>query len=383
MRALFERDRRRRVERLLAASLDRTRQRYRPTRVKMRALQVAPGGKVRWREVPTPALPGPDGAIVHPIASATCDLDGPIVLGASPFALPLHLGHECVAEVLAVGDRVTSVKPGDRVLVPFEISCGACLACREGRTANCTAVPPGSCYGMGLATGHWGGAFSDQLAVPYADAMLLSLPAGVDPVAAASVADNLCDAYRHFGPHLPALLERDPDAEVLVLGATSAKSLFSASVPLYAGLIARALGARRIRFADVRPGVREHADRLGLDVLHPRRLRGEPLAPLVADISASDIGFALSRTAPDGICTSSGSFHHSASIPTLQMYVRNVTLHFGRVHARTVMPEVLDLIAAGKLDPLTVDTHVGSLDEAPRAIRRHAREGAFKTVLTA
>jgi alcohol dehydrogenase len=383
MRALFERDRDQRWQRLRAASADLARQRRRPTRPKMRALQAAPGGKVRWREAPVPTLPGPKGAIVHPIASATCDLDGPIVLGASPFALPLHLGHECVAEVIAVGDQVTSVKPGDRALVPFEINCGACPPCREGRTGNCTTVPPGSCYGMGLATGHWGGAFSDQLAVPYADAMLVALPAGVDPVAAASVADNICDAYRHFGPHLPALLRRDPDAEVMVLGATTTKSLFSASVPLYAGSIAQALGARRVVFADARPSVRAHAARLGLDVLDPRKLRQRPPAPLVADVSATDVGFALSRTAPDGVCSSSGSFHHSARVPALQMYVRNVTLHFGRVHARAVMPEVLGLIAAGKLDPLKIDTCVGSLDDAPSAIARHAREGAVKTILTA
>ena len=50
-------------------------------------------------------------------------------------------------------------------------------------------------------------------------------------MAAASVADNVCDAYRHIAPHLPCLLQDDPDSEVLILGATDPRTLFTASVP--------------------------------------------------------------------------------------------------------------------------------------------------------
>jgi alcohol dehydrogenase len=77
--------------------LERDRERLRRTRPRMRALQAAPGARLRWHDVPVPAPPGPDGAIVHPIACSTCDLDCGIALGATQFALPLHLGHECVA----------------------------------------------------------------------------------------------------------------------------------------------------------------------------------------------------------------------------------------------------------------------------------------------
>ena len=83
----------------------------------MRALQAGPGMRLRFTDVPAPAPPGPGAAIVHPIACSTCDLDCAIALGATQFALPLHIGHECVAEVLTVGERVTSVRPGDRVIV--------------------------------------------------------------------------------------------------------------------------------------------------------------------------------------------------------------------------------------------------------------------------
>jgi alcohol dehydrogenase len=380
---LLERDRAQRLRRLGAAVGDRASQRFRATRPRMRALQAAPGARLRWRDVPVPAPPGPDGAIVHPIACSTCDLDCGIALGATQFALPLHLGHECVADVLAVGERVSTVKPGDRVIVPFQINCGSCAPCRAGRTGSCTSVPPASMYGMGLAGGLWGGAFADQLPVPYADAMLVALPEGIDPVAAASVADNVCDAYRHIAPHLPALLEEDPDAEVLIVAATNPRTPFGSSAPLYTGLIARAFGARNVSLADARPAVRAHAERLGLNALKPRELRRRAPAPLVVDATVEDLGISLSNTAADGICSSLGGFHRSTQVPLLQMYVRNATLHIGRTHVRHLIPQVLELMLDGRLRPESVITNVASLDEAPFALREHFLGGGVKTVLTA
>jgi len=380
---LLERDRQLRLRRLGAAIGDRASQRRKPTRPRMRALQVAPRARLHWQDVPAPAPPRPDEAIVHPIAASTCDLDCPIALGATQFALPLHLGHECVADVLTVGEQVRTVKPGDRVIVPFQINCGTCTPCRTGRTGSCTSVPPASMYGMGLASGHWGGAFSDELAVPYADAMLVPLPEGIDPVAACSVADNVCDAYRHIAPHLPALLDADPDAEVLILAAMTRRVKFSASNPLYAGLIARAYGARNVYLADARSNVRAHAERLGCNALHPRELRRRPPAPLVIEMTIDNLRLALSHTAPDGICTSAGSFHPSVRIPALQMYVRNATLHIGRAHTRALIPHVLDLMLDGRLRPETVITNVASIDDAPSALREHFLGAGVKTVLTA
>lgn len=383
MGAVFERDGSERLRRLVAGAADRATQRMRPTRERMRALRAAPGARLAWQEVPVPRAPGPDGAIVRPIAASTCDIDGMIVLGAGQFALPLHLGHECVAEVLSVGERVLSVGPGDRVIVPFQISCGACAACKAGHSGNCTGVPPVSMYGMGMIGGGWGGAFADLLAVPFADAMLVLLPDGVDPVAAASVADNICDAHRHIGGHLPALLEEDPETEVLVLGALQERSLFTPSTPLYAGLIARAYGARNVTFIDARPAVRELAQRLGLDALEPRALRRRPPARLVVDVTAGHLGRALACTAHDGICTSSGTFHRRERVPGLLMYLRNVTLHFGRTHVREQMPRALELLASGRLDASGVITTVAPFEDAPAVLREHVLGGGVKTVLTA
>jgi alcohol dehydrogenase len=373
-----------RLDRLLTAATDRRRQRRQPSRPRMRALIVSGGGRLAWREVPVPPPPGPDGALVRPIAVATCDLDRALALGATPFPLPLNLGHECVAEVTEVGENVTDIRVGQRVVVPFQISCGRCVACRAGFTSNCAAVPPLSMYGFGVGGGHWGGVLADQLAVPFADAMLVPLPDGVDPVAAASTSDTICDGYRHIAAHLPDILRREPDAEVLIVAALAARSIYSASVPLYAGMVALALGARRVRLVDGRPEVRELAARLGLTPLRPGELRRVRPAPLVVSATATAQGLwaALSRTAPNGVCSSVGGLHRIGRIPVMRMYGRNVSFHLGRTDARALLPGVLELIADGRFHPEQVITTLGPLDDAPRLLGAHYRTADIKTVLT-
>src|SRR5271167_3987454 len=98
-RASFERDAGERLQRLGAMLGDHA-SGAAHRRPRMRALTAAPGARLRWRTVASPPAPGPIGAIVRPIAASTCDMDCPVMLGATPIALPLHLGHECVAEVL-------------------------------------------------------------------------------------------------------------------------------------------------------------------------------------------------------------------------------------------------------------------------------------------
>jgi alcohol dehydrogenase len=77
------------------------------------------------------------------------------------------------------------------------------------------------------------------------------------------------------------------------------------------------------------------------------------------------------------------SLHRRASLPLAACYVRNVTLHIGRSHVRAVMPDVLELMASGKLRPELVVTNVGSFDDAPEALREHCNGDAIKTILTA
>src|SRR5256885_3161929 len=106
----------------------------------MASLTFAGPGQLEWRDSEERTLTSDDAALVRPIAVATCDLDALIVSGNSPFPPPFVIGHEGVAEVVDIGDRVRSVAPGDRVVVPFQVSCGTCGACLQGHTGNCSTV---------------------------------------------------------------------------------------------------------------------------------------------------------------------------------------------------------------------------------------------------
>ena len=379
----LERQRRERIHRLVSVARDAIRERSQPTRPRMRSVVLTRPGRLDWWDTPVPAAPAPGGAIVMPLAMATCDLDPPVGLGATPFPTPLHFGHESVGEVLAVGEAVRTVRPGDRVAVPFQISCGTCPACRNRLTGNCRSVPPISMYGFGLAGGAWGGVFAEQVSVPYADAMLVPLPAGVDPVAVASVADTLSDAYRHIGPYVERIRRHPEGPSIILFGAVRRDSVFGASVPLYAAQIARALVPEaNVLVVEARAAVREHAARLGFEACEPKAL-GRRQAPLVVDSSADPRGLtaALRATAPDGICTCAGTLHASVKIPAARMFGRNSTLKLARSHIRTVIPKVLDLVAAGRIRPELVTTTIASFEDAPKVLSDHLRGAATKTIL--
>src|SRR3954447_20864420 len=139
----------------------------------MRQLTLVEPRKVEWQEVTAPSIEDGRQALVRPIAVALCDADQPAILGESPAAVPVALGHEFVAEVTEVGEDVQSFKADDRVIVPFQISCGHCARCGRGLTGDCTTVERLSMYGFGALGGPWGGALSDVVRVPFADAMMM------------------------------------------------------------------------------------------------------------------------------------------------------------------------------------------------------------------
>lgn len=328
----------------------------------MRQLTFISAGKLEWREVPNPTLEGPGEAIVRPIAVATCDLDPVMIRGILPLEGPFAFGHEGVAEVVETGTAVTAVRPGDTVVVPFQITCGTCDACRRGHTASCDGVKPRrGMYGMApLAGKDWGGLLSDAVRVPFADAMLVPLPAGVDPASVASASDNLPDAWRTVGPQL----ERLGDTSVLVVGGGAP------SIGLYAVAIARALGAE-VHYVDTDPKRLEIAVSLGAQVLDgtPPKRHGRHLITVDASASVEGLLCAIRSTAGDGICTSVGIYYQNdVALPLLEMYTNNITFSTGRVSARGAIPSILDLVAAGRLSPEVVTTKVVGWDDAAEAL---------------
>lgn len=319
------------------------------------------GDSIEFREAEAPRLQGDGEALVRPIAVATCDIDAAMVAGATPFPAPIALGHECVAEVIDTGDKVASVQPGAIVSVPFQISCGECDRCRRGRTANCTTVAPFSMYGFGPAGSDWGGFLSDAVRVPFADSMLVPLPAGLDPAAVASASDNIPDGWRTVGPPL----ERDPGAPVLVVGGAG-----PGSIGLYAAAIAVALGSERVVYVDADEGRRAVAAGFGAEALDRTDERPGRF-PVTVDASSDPDGLALALacTDMDGTCTSTGIyFGEQPPMPVLEMYMRNTTFVTGRVHARAVIPHVLALAAEQRLHPEKVTTREVDWDDAAAAL---------------
>jgi alcohol dehydrogenase len=277
-----------------------------------------------------------------------------------PFPGPFALGHEFVAEVAQAGEEA-GVAPGDRVVVPFQISCGRCGPCRRGVTASCTEVAPTSMYGIGAAGGDWGGAVGDLVRVPFADAMLVPLPDAVDAVAVASLSDNVADGWRTVGPQLA---DR-PGAPVLIVGGGAQ------AVSLYAVQVAVALGSERVVFLDDDPGRLELAERLGAEVVEGRIPGKAGSFPITVNAATNHAGLhcAIRSTEPGGACTNVGIYFEAETpVPLGEMYMRGIHLHTSRVSSRAVLPEVLGLVTSGRLDPAAVTSTVAAFADAQEAL---------------
>jgi alcohol dehydrogenase len=337
----------------------------------VRQLTFKGAGRLEWEEVPAPTLSGGGDALVRPLAVATCDLDAALVAGRAPLPGPFAFGHEFVAEVLAVAPDVEGVRRGDRVIVPFQISCGVCERCRRGLTGSCSTAGAGAAYGMApIARREWGGALSDVVRVPYADAMLIALPSTTDPAAVASVSDNVPDGWRAVAP---ALLER-PRSPTLVLGGAG-------DVALYAVAVAVALGSEQVDYVDVDVRRLTVAREFGANAIEEvPDGRAVGTYPITVDHSGSELGLrsAIASTEPEGTCTSTAIYFADAPLPLLAMYTRGITFRTSRVNARAVIPRVLDLVAGGRLRPELVTAATVTWDDADVALAQLTA----KTVVT-
>jgi threonine dehydrogenase-like Zn-dependent dehydrogenase len=329
----------------------------------MQQLVYTAANELQWQEAAAPVLDSDRAALVRPRVVATCDLDALIIGAESPFTPPFPIGHECVAEVVEVGDRAGSLEPGQLVSVPFQISCGECPPCRRGRTGNCANAGFMATYGFGPAVERWGGFLSDLVYVPYAEHMLVPIPEGIEPAAVASASDNIADAWRAVAP----ALAEEPGAPVLVLGGAS-----SGSIGLYAAAIAVALGAGSVTYVDAEAARRATAESLGAETLAladaPPRLGPFPIT-VDSCGEPGALALALRSTAPDGTCTSTAIyFDEQPQLPLLEMYTKCATFKTGRAHARPVIPQVLELAASGALQPERVTSRTVAWEEAAQAL---------------
>jgi threonine dehydrogenase-like Zn-dependent dehydrogenase len=312
----------------------------------MRQLTFIKPGTFEWHDVPAPQLRAKNDAIVRPIAVARCDLDLYIATGFVPFPGPFAFGHEMVGEVVDAGEA-TGVAPGQRVVVPFQISCGTCAPCRRGLTASCASVTPYAAFGLGGGRVEYGGALSDAIRVPFAD-----------------FADNIPDGWRAVAPQL----REYPGGSVLVVGG------LAQSVGLYAAGAAVALGAGRVLYLDDNEGNRARAAAMGASAeplaLADGREPKEQFDIVVEAAGTTDaLGFAIRSCAVDGIVTSV-AMHLGATtpVPLTQAYYKGLRFQTSRASARTWLPDVLDCVACGKLHPEHVTHKVLRFADAGEAM---------------
>jgi threonine dehydrogenase-like Zn-dependent dehydrogenase len=315
-----------------------------------------------WEQAEDP-LAGPGEAVIRPLAAARCDLD--IAMAAfGIFPGPFPVGHEVVGEIVSVGAGVRAHAPGERVVVPFQVSCGACRACRAQHFAACHTyrARAGAAFGFGPAGGGHGGAVAERLLVPAADHLLHRAPENLDAVALAAIPDNAIDAYRAIGPPLA----RNPGADVLILAGAAH------SIALYAVALARALGAGEVRYVDRDASRCAQAERLGATVTShdgpwPRRF-DRAAVTVEATGELDGLHCAIRSTDDYGTCTPVAiHFADETPLPLLAMYTRGITLELGRADSRAHLQAVLGLAAAGRFDPLGIDTTVVSFENAAEA----------------
>src|SRR5450755_3169882 len=118
------------------------------------------------------------GAILKIVSTNICGSDQHMVRGRTTAPRGLILGHEITGEVIECGRDVEFIKKGDLVSVPFNIACGRCTNCKEGKTGICLNVNParpGAAYGY-VDMGGWVGGQAEYVMVPYADFNLLKFP---------------------------------------------------------------------------------------------------------------------------------------------------------------------------------------------------------------
>ena len=334
-------------------------------------------GKFQLLEKPKPVLQDGRDAIVKVTLGSICTSDLHIKHGSVPRAVPgITVGHEMVGIVEQVGADVTTVKPGDRVTVNVETFCGHCFFCEHGWVNNCTDPNGGWALGCRIDGGQ-----AEYVRVPYADQGLNKIPDSVTDRQALFVGDVLATGY--WAAQISEIKEEDT---VLVIGAgpTGLCTLQCVMLKNPKRIIVCEQSAERLDFVktqypnvltttpdQVEDFVRAHSDHGGADV--------------VLEVAGSPETFRMAWQCarPNAIVTVVALYDDAQTLPLPQMYGKNLTFKTGGVDG-CHCGEILDLIAAGKLDTTPLITHTYALKdiEAAYNLFEHRRDGVIKVAIS-
>ena len=379
---------------------------------------------VEVRDVPEPAILNEHDAIVRITSTAICGSDLHLYNGLVPTMQKGDvLGHEFMGEVVEVGDRVRTLNVGDRVVVPFPISCGACSQCRSGLTSACENSNPNGwlaeklfgyaaagIYGYSHLTGGFAGGQAEYARVPFADVGPLKVPDGMSDEQVLFLSDIIPTGY--FGADMAGI---EPGDTVAVWGC--------GPVGQYAIHSARLFGAERIIAIDRFPERLEMArtkagatdvvnyvdeesllstlkeltggrgpdrciDAVGMEAHADGAMYAVDLAKQWVKME-NDRPIALREAIQ--ACRSGGTVSvigvYSGFIDHFPMGTvmnRGLTIRAGQAPVHRYLEPLLERIGRGEIDPSFVITHRMRLDDAAKGYELFAekKDGCIKVVLS-
>ena len=342
----------------------------------MQAYTYISKGNFRMMEKPEPVILHERDAIVKVTLASICSSDLHIKHGSVSRAVPgITLGHEMVGVVEAVGDRVTHVKPGDRVTINVETFCGECFFCKKGYVNNCTDENGGWALGCRIDGGQ-----AEYVRVPFADQGLNKIPEGVTDRQALFVGDVLATGF--WAARISEITEEDT---VLIIGAgpTGICTLLCVMLKNPKRIIVCEKDESRRRFINENYGnvltvapeecegfVRENSDHGGADVV------------LEVAGAKGTLRLAWECARPNAVVTVVALYDEPQVLPLPEMYGKNLTFKTGGVDGCDC-EEILQLISESRLDTEALITHTYPLDKIEEAydIFENRRDGVIKVAI--
>jgi len=345
----------------------------------MRALVYHGPGSKSWEEVPDPVLVESTDAIIGVDTTTICGTDLHILKGDVPEVVDGRiLGHEAVGTVEAVGDAVTTIRPGDRVLVSCISSCGRCRYCRDGSYGQCLG-------GGGWILGHTiNGTQAQFVRVPFADTSTYKLPASVTDEQAVMLSDILPTSYE-----VGVLNGTVRPADVVAI-------VGAGPIGLAATLTSRLFSPRHVVAIDLADSRLEMAKQFGADeTINPGRddvvARVRALTEgLGADVVIEAVGvpetfeMCTDLVRPGGHVANIGVHGKPARLALDKLWAANVTITTGLVDTYST-PTLLQMVASGQVDVGAFATHHFDLEDIEVAydtFGRAADTKALKVVIT-
>ena len=351
----------------------------------MKALVYKGPGQKSWEEVPDPVILQPTDVIVKIDTTTICGTDLHILKGDVPAVTPGRiLGHEGVGTITEVGDAVTSLKPGDQVILSCISACGKCSFCKKGVFSHCLGEEGAS--GIGWIFGHLiDGTQAEFVRVPYAETSVYLLPAGVSTQHGALLSDILPTGHE-IGVRYGEVKAGDV---VAVVGTGPVGLAAIATAGLY--------GASRIIAIDLDANRTEKAKEFGATdavVSSSADWKDQVLAltdGLGVDVAIEAVGvpetfqMCLDIVRPAGHVANVGVHGKPVELALQDLWISNIRLSMGLVNTDT-LGTLLKLVAQNKIPAGPFISHTFALHdivEAYDVFSRAAETKALKVMLNA